>query len=76
MNKARRKELSKAIDMLYEALNIIESVSIEEGDAYDNLPESLQDSDRGQAMQDYIDIMDDAYSTIEDSITILEEVIG
>lgn len=76
MNKARRKELSKAIDMLYEALNIIESVSIEEGDAYDNLPESLQDSDRGQAMQDYIDIMDDAYSTIEDSITNLEEVIG
>lgn len=74
MNKARRKELKEAVDLLYKALNIIESVKDEEETAYDNLPESIQYSERGETMQDYIDTMDEAYSEIEDRITLLEDI--
>lgn len=74
MNKARRKELSKAINMLYEAINIIGSVIMEEEEAYDNLPESFQDSEKGETMQEYIDTMSEAYYDIEVYITQLEEV--
>lgn len=76
MNKARRKELSKAIDLLYEAISIIETVKDEEEESYYNLPESLQYGERGETMQEYIDTMDEAYSEIEDKITELEEIIG
>lgn len=75
MNKGRRKELKKAIDLLYEAIQIIEEVRDEEQEAYDNIPESLQDSERAETMQEYIDSMDEAYNEIEDHITTLEEII-
>lgn len=74
MNKARRKELSRAINMLYEAINIIGSVKMEEEEAYDNLPESFQYGEKGETMQEYIDTMNEAYNDIEVYITQLEEV--
>ena len=38
----------------------IETIRDEEQDSYDNLPESIQDRDRGQAMSDAIDNLDSA----------------
>lgn len=58
MNNTRRKELKKAIELLEEAINIIETVSDEEQEAFDNLPESIQQSERGEIMEDYIYSMD------------------
>lgn len=54
MNNNRRKEINKAIDLLTsakeaweEAAAIIESCADEEREYYDNMPESLQGSDKG-----------------------------
>lgn len=54
MNKQRRKELAEAIEklekaiaMLEEAKETVECVTEEEQEAYDNMPESLQCSERG-----------------------------
>ena len=50
MNKARRKKIQKAIDILEtgdgvdQALDILEEVLYAEEDAYDNIPENLQGS--------------------------------
>jgi hypothetical protein len=44
MNKARRKQLQSIIIQLND-------VTTEEQEAYDNLPESIQDSAKGQEMQ-------------------------
>lgn len=51
MNKARRKELEKAKDLLEQAQSIIEAVQEEEQEAFDNMPEGLQSSERGEQMQ-------------------------
>lgn len=76
MNKARRKELHEAVDLLYKALSIIDSVKEGEEEAYDNLPESFQYSEKGETMQEHIDTLDDAYGQVEDLTTILEEIVG
>lgn len=66
MNKTRRKELERAADLLTEAQEIIEAMRGEEQEAYDNLPESLQEAERGEQMIEYIDAMDEAMSSIDD----------
>lgn len=44
-------ELSTVLETVKEAL---QDVLNEEQEAYDNLPEGLQDAERGQQMQEYI----------------------
>lgn len=75
MNKARRKELSKAVEMLRDVYSIIESCKDDEEEAYDNLPESFQDGERGDEMQEYIDIMDEALDQIDEAANAIEEIV-
>lgn len=73
MNANRRKQIGKCFKrleeiegMIGEVLEMIADVKDEEEEAYDNLPESLQESGRGQAMYDAIDALDSAYEALED----------
>lgn len=58
MNKDRRARLQE----LVEALACIQE---EEQEAFDNMPESLQESERGEAMQEAIDAMDEAKDALD-----------
>lgn len=74
MNKARRKRISKILEQL-EGLSVeIEEVMNEEQEAYDNLPESIQYSERGENMEGYISSLDDAMNYLSDAISSLEEI--
>ena len=75
MNKARRKAIEEIIDQLGTLKEQIESVSEEEQEAFDNLPESIQYSERGDAMSDYITDLDDAASSIDDVMSTLQDII-
>jgi|SRR5215471_12788291 len=44
----------------------IESIKSEEEEAYENMPESLQSSDKGDAAQSVIDELDSAMSNLDD----------
>lgn len=55
MNKARREELLEVVDMLDEAMERLDEIQDDEQEAYDSLPEGLQMSSRGDAMQEAID---------------------
>lgn len=75
MNKQRRKQLAGAIEKLEQAVALIEEaketvefVNEEEQEAYDNLPESLQESERGQTIQENIDKLEDVVYNIESYI--------
>jgi len=46
MNKARRKRLEKAIELAGELQEIIDEISQEEREAFDNMPEGLQNGDK------------------------------
>ena len=48
---------------------------MEEQEAFDNMPESLQDSERGQTMYENIDNLESATSDLEDVIMNLQEII-
>jgi len=79
MNKERRKKLDEAIrklsDVVAEAKGIVEEARDEEQDAYDNLPQSLQDGDKGTRMQESIDELTNAADTLDTVETDLEGVV-
>lgn len=71
MNKARRISITKIADSLQALKSDVESIQYEEQDVYDNLPESFQDCERGDRMQEAIDNLDDALNLIDEAVTSL-----
>lgn len=75
MNKARRKKLGEIIDQLENLREDLDAVASEEREAYDNLPESLQESDRGCAMEEAADELEDICSELEELRQRIESVV-
>ena len=82
MNKQRRNAIKKIISELEKIKSTIldkcdevSNIQSEEEDAFDCMPESLQDGDRGCAMQEAIDMLDDISGNIEDIALDLENEI-
>lgn len=75
MNKNRRNEIRGLIDQLTDINAQLDILKSEEEEALENLPESLQDSERGENMQNCIDNMEYAYDAIDSCIDYLNEVI-
>lgn len=72
MNKEQRARLGKIVEQLYDLQSQIEEVKDDEESKYDNLPESLQESDKGESFLEAIDSLDDALSYLSDAIDSLE----
>lgn len=75
MNNIRRKEIRRIEEVLQVLLDDIESVKDEEQEAFDNMPEGLQASDRGEAMEANISNLEDVVCNIEeaiDNLTLIE----
>ena len=73
MNKQRRKDIEAIVNKLadLEALKTeiqeaIEQVRDEEQEYYDNMPEGLQQSDRGYAAEEAANQLDEAASMLDD----------
>ena len=75
MNKARRKAIEEIIGKLEELKDKLETLSTEELEAYDNMPESIQSSERGERMSEGVDDIDNATGSIEDAIYTLTDLI-
>ena len=75
MNKARRKSIIASLYLLQYACQIIAEVGDEEEEAFDNLPESIQESERGEKMQEYIDTIDEAIGAVEEVKDKLETIL-
>lgn len=74
MNKERRKRLTEIAEVFEEQSTELEYVRDEEQEAFDNLPESIQYSDRGSDMEDKISEIDDILSDISDIIDRINEL--
>ena len=74
MNARRRKAISNAIEAYLsketearEALrDALQEIWDEENSAYENLPESIQDSEKGEAMEEDLDAIDDFITALDD----------
>lgn len=72
MNARRRKEILRAADLIEQAREILQNATEEEAEAFDNMPESLQESERGQKMLEYIDSLETAVSQLEEAAEVAE----
>lgn len=75
MNKDRRKSIERIVDKINEIKADLTGVRNDEEEAYDNLPEGIQSSERGDSMQEAIEAMDDADGALQDAVDYLEEII-
>ena len=75
MNKARRKWLENIIGKLEEQKDELYQLYEEEQEAYDNMPESLQESERGQIASEFVDSLETEHDSLEDVITNLQEIL-
>ena len=74
MNKDRRKQIDAIIKRLESELaplideikQDIENVRDDEQEYYDNMPENLQDGEKGERAQSAIDALENAISDVED----------
>lgn len=74
MNKAKRKRLGKAFDLLDQAMEIVEEVKNDEQEAHDNLPDQFRYGDRGGEMEAYIEMLDETYGYLDDAKSVIEQI--
>lgn len=75
MNKARRKQIEEVISKLEDIRDEIQYISEDEMEAYDALPESLQDGERGQQIYDNANDIEYQSSMVDDVISELQDII-
>lgn len=73
MNNKRRKHINNIINILETSKDEISEILEEEQDAFDNLPENLMESERGELAQNAIDLLEEAVNNVEEAINNLEE---
>lgn len=66
MNKQRRKRIEEALERIQEGLDILEEVGEEEQEAFNNLPEGLQESEKGETMEQNIETLIGFIDSVED----------
>lgn len=76
MNKQRRSRLAKILETLEDAKIDLETEKDEEQEAFDNIPESLQNGERGEQAQAYCSSLDDAFDSLESAIESIQEAIA
>ena len=76
MNKDRRKRVQEVVDLLEQAKETLSALAEEEQEAFENLPESLQDTDNGEAMTEAAETLESAESDVDEVMTTLKELVG
>lgn len=75
LNNARRKKLKEVSCLLDRAIGIINATAEAEQDALDNIPESFQDTERCEKMEDAVGLLESAAEKIEDAKDKIEEAV-
>ena len=75
MNNERRKRIQVCINALDDIQSKINNILSDEEDAFDNLPEGLQSSARGESMESAIETLNEAVDLVDDAARCLEELI-
>lgn len=73
MNASRRKEIQDILNELSGLRGRIEDLQSEEQEAFDNMPEGLKQSDRGQACEAAASALENAVSAIDEIDASLNE---
>lgn len=74
MNKQRRNEIQDILSEIQNIKSKLEMVQMNEEIAFDNMPENLQYSMRGEESQEAIDVMNSAVESLDEAISQLEDI--
>ena len=72
MNHQRRAALTDIESALETHLEALQGILDDERGAFDNLPEALQESERGRAMQAAVDAMEEAANRLAEVVADIE----
>ena len=75
MNNQRRKELDNWMKKLDDLKEELDQIATDEQVSLYNLPENLQNSQRGDAIQDAADKLNDALGLFDDIVDYIEDAI-
>lgn len=73
MNKTRRKEIATLRQKFEELTGDLESIRDEERETFDNMPEGLQNGEKGQAIDAAAMALESAYDSLQELVGYLEE---
>lgn len=76
MNNKRRGVLAAAMGKLDEAKSMVESALDEEQECFDNMPESLQESERGERLQEAVETLERVIGDIDSALDGLSEAMS
>lgn len=74
MNDERRKLLSKIAEQLSAIQGALQSIHDDEEEAFNNMPESLQQGDKGQESEQYVSDLDEMIEQVAEAQTKAEEI--
>ena len=74
MNKARRKRLQEAFDLVAKAQEILAEVREEERESIENLPDNFRYGERGEEMEANIEMIDEADGYLDDAMSVIEQI--
>ena len=74
MNKKRRAELDRGVRYIMEGKQILQNVLDEEQDCFDNLSEGLQQTMRGESMENNIGVIEDVIDSIQSAVDDLDNI--
>ena len=75
MNNTRRKEIQKVITVLESLNSTLEDLQSEEENAMCSIEENFSGTERYARMEECCDLLGDAISSIEETISSLEECL-
>lgn len=75
MNKERRKKIEDVIAQLQDIQEEVRYIASDEREAFENLPEGIQCSERGEAMEENADSLDEVDTDIDILIDALQDII-
>lgn len=74
MNAKRRKWLEKIISQLEDLQQEVQEMAGQERECFENLPDSLQESERGETMEENADDLDETDTDFESLLDTLRTV--
>lgn len=74
MNKERRTKIERVIKEIEQVKTSLQSILDDEQFAFDNMPENLQSSMRGEESEESINCMDEAIAALDEAIEQLETI--
>ena len=76
MHDRRRKKVESVSGKVLDAIRDLIEIHNEEQEAFDNMPESIQFSIKGDQMQEILDVLDQVVGELEDALTNIDTLEG